>query len=100
MEFSIIRSKTIRSSNVKSYRYDTEDLTLEIEFLDGSKYKYFDISFAEFENVARGRASCITEGENEFGRWWIGKTPSVGASLYRYLIQKNKRYQKMSKIKK
>ena len=47
--FNIIRNKNrVKSSNVKGYKYNTEDKTLIIEFNDGSKYLY---EFVEFEQL-------------------------------------------------
>ena len=86
----------VASSNVSGYRYNTNNNELVIEFNDGSKYKYSQVDFTRFENVVLGDASCITEGENEYGRWWVGKSPSVGAALYEYLVKDNIPYQKLS----
>lgn len=94
--FSIIRNRgRVKSSNVKGYRYDTEDKTLIIEFNDGSKYLYEFIEFSEFEAVAKGDAICTTEGSNQYGSWYVGKTPSVGAAIWRWLIKKGAMYTKM-----
>ena len=35
--------KHVRSSNLKSVGYDPEAKTLEIEFLNGGLYKYFNV---------------------------------------------------------
>jgi hypothetical protein len=96
MNFNIIRSKNINSSNVKSYKYNTKTKELEIVFNDGSKYKYYDVDYNDFENITYGDATCITEGENEYGSWFVGKSPSVGAAIWEFLINKNKRYEEMS----
>ena len=94
-DFNIIRSKTINSSNVSSYRYNTKTLELEIGFNDGSKYRYFDVDYNTFENISYGDATCITEGENEFGSWYEGKSPSYGAAIWEFLINSGKDYEKI-----
>jgi hypothetical protein len=94
-EFSIIRSKKLKSSNVKSYRYNTETYELEITFNDGSKYKYFEIDYDTFENISYGDATCITTGENEFGSWYEGKSPSIGAAIWEYLINNDVQYEQI-----
>ena len=94
-DFSIIRSKNIKSSNVKSYRYNTENFELEITFNDGSKYRYFEIDYDTFENISYGDATCITTGENEFGSWYEGKSPSIGAAIWEFLINDDVQYEQI-----
>jgi hypothetical protein len=94
-DFSIIRSKNINSSNVKSYRYNTETFELEITFNNGSKYRYFEIDFETFENISYGDATCITTGENEFGSWYEGKSPSYGAAIWDFLINNDVQYEEI-----
>lgn len=93
LDFAIVE-RDVNSSNVDSFRYDTESEILFLTFNDGSTYKYYNITFGEFMDVTGGNAICITEGQNEFGRWFVGKTPSVGAAVYVYLTNSNKRYER------
>lgn len=86
------------SSNVSGYRYNTNNNELIIEFNDGSRYKYSQVDFSRFENIILGDAECITEGENEFGSWFQGKSPSVGAAVYQFLIKDNIPYQKLNAL--
>lgn len=88
----------VASSNVASYRWNSNNNTLVLTFHDGSRYKYYTIDREEFESIILGDATCITEGENEYGRWYEGKSPSVGAAVWKYLIDKNVRYEKMSSM--
>lgn len=85
---------TADSSNVDKMKYNDETKELVIKFNDGSYYTYFDVDFDEFMAVVDGDASCITEGENEYGSWFVGKTPSVGAAVWEWLIDTNVRYQR------
>ena len=95
--FNIIRNKNrVKSSNVKGYKYNTEDKTLIIEFNDGSKYLYEFVEFEQFEAITKGDATCTTEGSNKYGSWFVGKTPSVGAAIWRWLIRKGQWYTKLS----
>lgn len=94
-DFSIIRSKALRSSNVKSYRYNTTTYELEITFNDGSKYRYFEVDYDTFENISYGDATCITTGENEFGSWYEGKSPSYGAAIWEFLINNDVQYEQI-----
>jgi hypothetical protein len=93
-DLSIIRQDFPRSSNVARLAYDTETESLYIEFNDGSVYEYL-VDFDTFQNVLRGRASARTNGENEFGRWWEGKNPSVGAAVHQYLVSEGVDYREI-----
>jgi hypothetical protein len=83
------------SSNVDAIQYDTEKEELDIRFNDGETYRYFDVDYDTFEDVWRGKSSCITSGSNDFGSWFVGKRPSVGAALHKFLIKRNVRYTKL-----
>jgi hypothetical protein len=96
--FFIIKNRgRVNSSNVKGYRYNTEDKTLIIEFNDGSKYLYEFIEYVDFEKISRGDAVCRTEGSNQYGSWYVGKTPSVGAAIWKYLRETGAWYLKLNK---
>jgi hypothetical protein len=41
----------VTSSNVASVGYEQQSATLEVEFLDGAVYHYFDVPEAEFEGL-------------------------------------------------
>jgi hypothetical protein len=94
-EFEILQGG-VASSNVDSYRYNDVSGELILTFNDGSRYRYYQIDKDDFESIVLGDAECITEGENEYGRWYIGKSPSVGAAVWQYLIDKGVRYQKLT----
>lgn len=80
------------SSNVDRVKYFEETKELVIKFNDGSYYTYFDIEPDTFNAIIEGDAVCKTSGSNEFGEWEVGKTPSVGAAVWKYLIENNVRY--------
>jgi hypothetical protein len=89
MEFRKERT-FVDSTNADRIMYDTDTLELTIQFQDGSKYTYFDVNEELYLNVLDGNASTRTAGE-----WGpIGKSPSVGAAIHQYLIERNIRYQK------
>ena len=81
------------SSNVDRVKYFEEDRRLVVKFNDGSYYTYFDLDKDVFNSIIEGDAVCKTSGQNEFGEWEVGKTPSVGAAIWKYLIDKNVRYE-------
>jgi hypothetical protein len=92
-------TNTANSSNVDNMKWNDETKELVIKFNDGSYYTYFDIDSNTFFSIVNGEASCITEGENENGSWWVGKTPSVGASVYEYLVSNGVRYESGGSLK-
>jgi hypothetical protein len=76
------------SSNVDRLKYFEDTKKLVIKFNDGSYYTYLGIEPDEFNAIVEGDAVCRTSGSNEFGEWEIGKTPSVGAAVWKFLIDK------------
>lgn len=84
----------LKSSNVWKYKYDDKKLELTIKFQDGETYTYSDVSKQLYESVVGGDASCITEGENEWGEWFVGKSPSIGAAVHEYLVNGGVSYKK------
>jgi hypothetical protein len=98
-KYAILQNDNVMSSNVAGYRYNTNNGTLVITFNNGSEYEYFAVDFQEYEDIVLGDAVCVTEGSNDFGSWFVGKTPSVGAAVHKYLVKTKKRFrQLMSKI--
>ena len=92
--FKVWRGSSIPSANVRRIVYNDETKEMVIQFQDKSIYTYFEVPFQIFLNVSGGDATCITTGENEFGKWFVGKNPSVGAAVWRYLRDSNIRYKK------
>ncbi len=43
--------ESVQSSNISSIGYDAGSLTLEIEFLNGSVYQYFDVPVQAHEGL-------------------------------------------------
>lgn len=82
------------SSNVDKIMYNDETMELVIKFNSGDIYTYDNIDFTDFNNIINGRAVCITEGESRWGSWDVGKTPSVGAAVYKYLVDSGATYKK------
>lgn len=85
----------VSSSNVAEYRYNTRKKVLVLKFNDGTRYKYTNVNRDTFDAIVNGEAICETEGSNEYGSWFVGKTPSVGAAVWQYLIDTGVKYEKM-----
>jgi hypothetical protein len=75
----------LRSSNVWKYKYDDKKLELVVKFQDGETYTYFNVQPQLFVLFSNGNGICITEGSNEYGEWFIGKSPSMGAAVHQLL---------------
>lgn len=82
------------SSNIDKIMYNDENRELVIRFNGGSYYTYYDIDFTEFVGIFNGAGICRTSGENSYGTWFVGKTPSVGAAVFNILVNSGKRYTK------
>lgn len=88
------RADNIQSSNVKKIMYNDETREMFIQFQDRSIYTYFEVPFQLFLDVSGGKATCITTGENKYGSWFVGKTPSVGAAVHKLLVKRGVKYKK------
>ena len=85
-EFKVWKSDA-DSSNVNKIKYNDETKELVLEFNSGDIYTYFDIDFDIFKDIFQGNGICRTDGFNEYGEWWVGKSPSVGAAVYSILVE-------------
>jgi len=77
----------INSSNIYGFSYDPTNKTLFVKFQGGQSaggpiYKYEGVPPAVFKAFASGSIPAKTSGQNNFGRWWRGKIPSLGAAFY------------------
>lgn len=86
--------ESVSSSNINRLMYNDETRELVIRFNGGVIYTYFDIDFTEFLGVLNGAGVCRTSGKNKWGEWFVGKTPSVGAAVFRILIRSGKDYKR------
>ena len=90
------------SSNIHSFGYDDKTGQLLVKFNgkdvrdDGPVYGYGGIPRAVFDLFQKGAVPARSKGQNKWGRWWVGKVPSLGASLYTLIKSQNYPYQKLS----
>lgn len=90
------------SSNVNSFGYDPENQRLLVKFNgkddrdDGSVYGYDGVPQVIFDLFQSGAIPARTDGQNKWGKWWKGKVPSLGASLYTLINQGGYSYQKLT----
>jgi hypothetical protein len=93
-EFKKWRANNLNSSNVRRVMYNDESREMFIQFQDKSIYTYLNVSFDLFMKIANGDATCITTGENKYGSWFVGKTPSNGSAVHKWLIKAGVSYKK------
>lgn len=86
----------INSSNIYGFRYNPKTGRLMVRFQGGSIYGYEGVPAGVFKNFAQGAVPAKTTGANNFGRWWIGKAPSIGASFYELIRNGGYPYTKLS----
>ena len=72
----------LQSSNIYGFQYNDKTGELMVRFNSGSTYKYDGVPPSIFKVFEKGMVPAKTDGSNEFGRWWVGKSPSAGASFY------------------
>jgi hypothetical protein len=75
----------LNSSNIYGFRYNPKDGKLKVRFQSGSVYEYDGVPMNLFNAFKQGAAAAKTSGQNQFGKWWIGKSPSLGSSFHQYI---------------
>lgn len=93
--------KGMSSSNVHSFGYDPENNRLLVKFQgdypqeNGPVYGYGGVPEVIFDLFRKGAVPARTDGKNKWGKWWKGKNPSLGASMYTLIKQGGYPYQKL-----
>ena len=85
----------LQSSNIYGFQYDPRDGHLRVRFQGGGMYDYEGVPPQAFKAFQAGAVAARTNGQNQYGRWWRGKTPSLGASFFN-LIRDRYPYQKVA----
>lgn len=86
----------LMSSNIYGFKYDPKTGRLLIRFNSGSVYSYSGVPMGIFKAFQNGAVRAKTSGSNKFGRWWVGKIPSLGAAFYNLIRMGQYPYQKLS----
>lgn len=90
------------SSNINSFGYDRENQRLLVKFQgdypkeNGPIYGYDNVPEVIFDLFRRGSIPARTDGKNKWGKWWRGKVPSLGASLYTLIKNGGYQYQRLT----
>ena len=80
-----IQHADLNSSNIYGFRYNPKSQKLKVRFQGGSVYEYDGVPENIFNAFRQGAASARTSGQNQYGRWWQGKNPSLGAAFWNYI---------------
>ena len=95
-------TEAMPSSNVEGFAYDDKTGQLMVRFLgehpnrNGPVYAYSGIPKEIFALFQKGAIPARTDGQNKWGKWWKGKVPSIGASLYTLIEEPGYPYKKLS----
>ncbi len=79
---------SMASSNIHSYGYDDASGELRVKFNGktekdaGPVYSFGGVPPQIFDLFRKGAVPARTKGQNRWGKWWMGKRPSAGASFY------------------
>ena len=91
-----VQQSPIQSSNVWGFNYDQNSNKLLVKFNEGGIYEYNNVPRHIFELFRRGAVPAKTEGQNNYGKWWKGKEPSIGAALAELIKKGGYPYQKVA----
>lgn len=86
----------LNSSNVYGYQYDPRTQKLQVRFNNGGIYEYDSIPKEIYDLFNAGAIPARTDGENEYGSWWKGKQPSLGATFYWLIREGGFPYKKLN----
>lgn len=90
-----IQHSDLNSSNVWGSAYDPRTGKMKVRFQGGSEYEYDGVPANIYRAFSQGNAEAKTHGQNQYGRWWEHKNPSLGAALNQYIKQGNFRYRRI-----
>lgn len=86
----------LNSSNIYGFRYNPQNGRLMVRFQSGSVYGYDGVPQGVFNVFKQGAVPAATNGQNQYGRWWTGKQPSLGAAFYNLIRQGGYNYRRLS----
>ena len=95
-EIAGIPEAPINSSNIYGFDYDPRSKKLAVRFQSGSIYTYDGVPPGIFMVFKQGAVPAKTNGQNQYGMWWQGKQPSLGAAFYEMIRNGGYPYQKVA----
>lgn len=95
-EIGGIPQAPLQSSNIWGFSYDQRNRKLSVRFQGDGIYEYEGVPPQIFNLFQQGAVPAKTTGSNNYGSWWRGKNPSLGASLFELIKSKGYPYQKVA----
>lgn len=86
----------IQSSNIFGYDYDPVSQKLWVKFQGDGVYEYDGVPPQIYQIFANGAVPAKTTGQNQYGQWWTGKNPSLGAAFFEVIKSRGYPYQKVA----
>lgn len=77
-----IEQAPLDSSNVYGFQYNPSSGYLKVRFQSGAVYGYQGVPPGVFRVFQQGAVPAKTTGQNQYGKWWVGKLPSLGSAFY------------------
>jgi hypothetical protein len=91
-----ISQADLQSSNIWGTAYDSITSKMLVKFQGGGVYEYSGIPRGIYQAFISGSAAAKTKGKNKYGKWWVGKTPSLGAAMHEYVKRGKFPFRKLS----
>jgi len=86
----------MESSNIEGFNYDYNNKKLLVKFQGDGIYSYDGVQPFIFDTFRKGAVPAKTTGQNQYGKWWKGKVPSLGAAFYALIRNGGYSYNKLS----
>ena len=86
----------LNSSTIWGHQYDPSTGKMKVRFQGGAEYEYDGIPANIYRAFSDGSAAAKTDGQNQYGRWWQGKNPSLGAAMNQYIKQGGFPYRRLN----
>lgn len=75
----------LKSSVIRYTNYNDEDQVAKVVFNNGHTYIYKNVPIESYKKMIAGQTPAKTSGENQWGMWWVGKNPSLGAAFNKHI---------------
>lgn len=90
-----IKHADLNSSNIYGFKYEPKSGKLFVRFQGGSVYGYDGVPSGVFDIFRKGAVPAKTNGSNQYGAWYTGKMPSLGAAFYQMIRQGGYAYKRI-----
>lgn len=91
-----VEQAPINSSNIWGFSYEPRSQVLRVRFQGDGIYQYQGVPPYIFQIFQAGAVPAKTTGSNQYGSWWRGKQPSLGAALFALIKNGGYPYQKVA----